>query len=55
MKSIPDTLSIIFCPVCGRTDRWDILKEKHFHHGKLCKTSLQIATYRIDKNSIKTA
>jgi hypothetical protein len=35
-QSVPPPIALTWCPKCGRTDRWQPLKERHFAAGKLC-------------------
>ena len=35
-KQPPSTMTIKFCPVCGRTDDVAFLSPKHFAKGKIC-------------------
>lgn len=36
MKEPPEMM-LRFCPVCGRTDRYTSLKDRHFSLGTRCK------------------
>lgn len=45
MVEPPKTLTIQFCPTCGRTDRFVTLKENHYHGGKRCEGKPITVTY----------
>ena len=46
---LPLTISIRFCTVCKRTDRFNNLPDRHFHKGTSCDGEIQVAVYRFDR------
>ena len=48
----PVQVSLRFCSVCGRTDRYTHLKAQSYHHGKdgkRCPGQVESITYEITK------
>lgn len=54
-KLPPSTLSVRFCPECGRSDRYGLLRDSHTQIGGLgsgCDGVVQVATYRLDSTTL---
>lgn len=47
----PDTLTLLVCPVCGKTDRFTHMKREghHFVLGRRCTGIPQAVKYRKDR------
>lgn len=43
----PETWTMRFCPVCGRTDGSDLLRDSHYAGGKKCPGTPCVATYQL--------
>lgn len=43
----PTSLSLRYCPVCGRTDRFEVLPEPHYRNGRRCDGLIRVARYRL--------
>ena len=48
-RTPPDTLSLRYCDTCPQTDRVTPLKDRHYSGGSLCRGTVRVATYRLDK------
>lgn len=46
---IPLTLSLRFCAICGRDDRFKPLPARHYLDGGLCRGEIVVAVYRFDR------
>jgi hypothetical protein len=44
----PKTLTIRFCPKCGRDNRWTDVHDKHYAQGRLCEGKLITVTYHVE-------
>jgi hypothetical protein len=42
----PSTLSLRYCPACGRTDRVNHLPGTHYTEGRRCDGPILVARYR---------
>ena len=43
----PLTIDLRWCPDCGRNDRVDFLRDKHYSGGTRCTGTPIVVTYRI--------
>jgi hypothetical protein len=44
----PQTLTLRFCPKCGRDNRWTDVHDKHYAQGRLCEGKLITVTYHVE-------
>ena len=51
-KPTPPPTFLVWCPVCGRTDRWKPLKDRHFADGGLCKGKPKWVRYEPVRQSL---